>query len=1408
MNAYPPELLCHHYPCMLVAGLLPIPAASTSTPSQVPSAGAQQPAASAPAQPPPPATQTTPPSDATTPPPTRPDDNGTEAATTASAAPIADPAAARTEDAADPRSSKDGGHPAHAYPDLCQSLAEIFNARGSNLVWDPARAQSTVFHSVLVQQNIRLPPAKTRLSPRTANPAAPPSPASNSGTASASASPETSAKSPGSSSKQLPPTNDAASSLASMAPRSPLSPLHPAGPLFPDGLIAPIWARKHREMIPAVFVSFFCLAEKPGGPRAEQTAETGAFLRRHDEELIRQIEQRKRSLTERGIKMTVVLLTSRGMLEDPLLEGRLSYVRRTSGLDSKASLFVLTPVSKQELNEFVTSLHRALHDSAVDFYREHARRVRRKRARYPPPPSVIQPILSAAAALAPKPVDLVPLSREGWIVRAEYKLATFAELQGDNDEALQRYQEAYDVLSGPCLGSTMMLPPRTKRWAEAKVLADTLSIKIAKLHLYRDDGAAAVRQLHRHLHRFTELSTGWGIGSMTFEYWSWLCKQYRMFADLMDAATRSPSSSPVPPFSLPTHAPPLPSKLLHPDVLSMLQAGMPAPHGMMTPTAEAAALGVSPAALIQGPGTFYYLAALCTLERRDRFHKLVAAEQLSEEDVNKHPSLSHEQKVDYTAQITEQLTRAYDCFKRTKMARLSLMVASKIALVYLEGGKHEMALRFLERILRSFRIEGCHAIQAWLTQLAAGCAVHIGDIESSICLLSDLLQMRLDIPERDRAAAEARLVAILEGDAALPEGKSPVRIESDGTKGLVVVEPVFLDESVEVGAPAAFQLRLTAPKGSRISSIAFASLEVRISGFEEPLVIHASDAASSGTEIVDVGPINGASLAAGDEEQFAKLRCGLSWAAGSTKVIQGSLVSDVTGTLELERVVLRTAGEAAAIEFVFDLSWPASAPTATRPGQIHDPRWLVRTKAGKHRYLSISQRESWHSARVRPRSYRLEPSASHLDTAYLDERFPIVLKLTNRESVPLRCAADLGLQAAYEGMDDTLQCGGDAPPSAQVRDHDCGTVAPGQTVEVPFWLRAARREGVRIVDVVVRSWPARSAADGGGGGDGHNDDDNEEEEETRGASETTLSIRIDVVPAFRVSFRPIWTADEPGGGEAKALLDLSDGDADNSDDDAFTDEDGQGGTIRRTPPRRRRRQRRVDVETTFEMRGPSPIEVRSIDVQLPSSRRGAITMAQDSAAESDAHTDVQLQDVLGRWERGDAFGVYHAFLVPSTRDGDDDDDSDEGFDKTACLGVAFDFSLVLTNTGDGGRTTGKNQNQNQDRKHEGRGVGSASVVVQIDSSPSFVFAGPRRLCIPHLLASSSRRVEAWRFVPLTLGRVSLPPISVLLRSASGRGARTGANGPAGDEDEDEERVVWQSLSLDAPSGLYVDVLPA
>jgi hypothetical protein len=98
-------------------------------------------------------------------------------------------------------------------------------------------------------------------------------------------------------------------------PHSPLSPLIPTSPVYPDGLIAPIWVRKHVELVPSIFVLFLRLWEAPPplspleGRDREMEQE-----RLHDQELANELSGRKRALADRGIKLTAVLLASRRLL--------------------------------------------------------------------------------------------------------------------------------------------------------------------------------------------------------------------------------------------------------------------------------------------------------------------------------------------------------------------------------------------------------------------------------------------------------------------------------------------------------------------------------------------------------------------------------------------------------------------------------------------------------------------------------------------------------------------------------------------------------------------------------------------------------------------------------------------------------------------------------------------------------------------------------------------------------------------------------------------------------------------------------------------------------------------------------------------------------------------------------------
>ena len=57
----------------------------------------------------------------------------------------------------------------------------------------------------------------------------------------------------------------------------------------------------------------------------------------------------------------VLMVVNDTWVEEPTLDARLSFIRRQSGLDARAALFVLSPLSTAELNEFVTRSVEWLH---------------------------------------------------------------------------------------------------------------------------------------------------------------------------------------------------------------------------------------------------------------------------------------------------------------------------------------------------------------------------------------------------------------------------------------------------------------------------------------------------------------------------------------------------------------------------------------------------------------------------------------------------------------------------------------------------------------------------------------------------------------------------------------------------------------------------------------------------------------------------------------------------------------------------------------------------------------------------------------------------------------------------------------------------------------------------------------
>ncbi|KAG2016097.1 glutathione transferase omega-1 [Coprinopsis cinerea AmutBmut pab1-1] len=824
---------------------------------------------------------------------------------------------------------------------------------------------------------------------------------------------------------------------------SPLSPLTPSSPLYPDGLIAPIWIRKHTTLVPSVLVMFMRIFELPppilrspeDGPELER--ERAEEERRRDAELAAEIAQRKRGTNERGVKLTVVLMASRRLLDDPKLDARLAFIRRQSGLDSRAALFVLSPVSPSELGDFVKSLQQALYEPALEYYTAHSKRVRRKRNRHSQATTYTNPAIALA-----NPNVARPLRPEGWTVRYEYKMACFAEFRGEDEVALKHYQDAYSALI-IMFGSTAILPPRTKRWAEAKVLADCINIKIVKLYLYNNEHALALAHHNTHIRQFNDLSRGWGIGEETFEFWGWVARQYRILAELIDQGTRSglliPVHKPV--------APPNPATAATRAAMGVAELD------------ALRSLGINPSHALQHSGYYYYMAAKATDMRRERFLAAVEAEN-NNQPITISPGFANEKKVDHLSLVLELYTKAYEMFKRynppsqgQSPGRLTMLIAYRIAEIYALSGKYDMAIRFLERIAKTYRKEGWYLMLRPLLAKWYHCAQQMPDVNLSIKLL---LEMMGHEPAEDDepTSLQEDLLAVLQ--STVPTSDDEVLVyDFEDTLPIFETSVAFWDTEVHVSQPAAFQLSLSAPPRVVVSSLPITSMEVHFLGLNEPLVVRHDDSEEVVTRPtrVDLGNIK-----VGDETP-SEVSGHLRWGPGSTVVFTGTVSAERPSRLTVEKVLLNLEQNKWKIQMPLSLNM-------SRTSSRIQPRWL--RSLDPPRFIPVNRQE-FSFAIVKHRPHLVDVSISHHTPSYLDEDYEIHIQVTNRDEKELDVTVDILLQPSdidYAvnsiSIDDQVSTG-------LIKDIQLGKLLPGMTASKILHLFSAGAVGDRALDISVTS---------------------------------------------------------------------------------------------------------------------------------------------------------------------------------------------------------------------------------------------------------------------------------------------------------------------------------------------------
>ncbi|KZT35207.1 hypothetical protein SISSUDRAFT_1064673 [Sistotremastrum suecicum HHB10207 ss-3] len=826
---------------------------------------------------------------------------------------------------------------------------------------------------------------------------------------------------------------------------SPLSPLTNTSPLYPDGLIAPVWLRKHLLLVPSVLVLFLRLTEPQFPTSPLEPTPPASHLTQEDSELANEIGGRKRACADRGIKLTVVLMTSRRMLDDPSLDTRLTFIRRQSGLDSRASLFVLSPVSPAELNEFINSLQGALLSSAIEYYTAHSKRVRRKRGS--------MPSLSAIHPHSAGPL----LSPAGWHIRYEFKQACFAELRGENEVALKHYLQTLHLLHEYFTAShpngSFIIAPRTKRWAEAKVLADCVAIKILAHHLSPPAAPRlTVSHFNSHIQTFSDFLKAWGMDESGWEFWSWRARQYRILADLL---TTSPSPVPL----LLSTSTSIPSSSSGASRVTSAESKQSIDQESLE------SQGLNPATQLQHPGIYYYTAAECTLIRRQRF---------VDATVQSGPSYANEQKVDHFNVALELYTKAYDLFKthsavdgtsQSKGTRLTFFVASKIAEVYCLKGENELAMKFLSRIARSYRSELFTPLLRKTLRIWLQASQSAGDVESGVKVLLEMISRQQDRPELSTEKDVIPTGELIEDLMVILKSTSPsvspFAVDPVFTASLFRSSITFYHPQVHIDGLAPFQILIEPRPGVDLSAIPFESLSLELvcspsSQGAQPVtkiarIRHTSSSADNAP--LRHVPLSVISFEDDGQNDFV-CNADLSFPKDTSVLLSGNVSSHFTGKLEIVKSTFT----------IKEGNWTIDCPINLSNGRFSS-RWFTSLEPLKS--LILPQEEPAVCAfHYEPHSLGLE--LVHEPEAYLDEEFNISLVVTNEDDRDFECFLDVLLHPAEETADNTILID-DQSSSSLIQGVSFGILRSGEKQAKSLVLRSSGPSGPRLLDISVRS---------------------------------------------------------------------------------------------------------------------------------------------------------------------------------------------------------------------------------------------------------------------------------------------------------------------------------------------------
>ncbi|KAK9456083.1 Gryzun, putative trafficking through golgi-domain-containing protein [Dipodascopsis uninucleata] len=712
---------------------------------------------------------------------------------------------------------------------------------------------------------------------------------------------------------------------------SPLSPLSHESPLYPDGLITPLWLKKYQYYVPAVFVA--CREIFTGTEDVHAKAD-------HDNELIKELNELKKHFTDRGVKFTVFIVSRKSVLQSIDLNDRISYLRKGTGLDARTGLFFVPPCSTTEIITIVKEFKQALYPVALDFYSNLLKHSRRKRGRNAVPSGSVSP-------------GVTYLSLTGWNLRYEFKQAVFAEFRQEIEVAIKLYGIAYESL----LDYFESIDVDNVRWNEARLLLDSIAVKILKFNLYLNQPVMAQKVFNVHIESVTALVEKHFRTTYSYSFLAWKARQHQMLAQVLDHAPEQ-----LYPRSVPFAG--VAGDIIGPDFPS--------------------------SNVLHNSGFQYLYAARLTMERQ-----AIAMETIEEpKDLYLVSYLSTEKNFDHTSLIVNLLESAYSRFDKGDgtQNRMQSYIAYQIAHLLFKQAKYSESLNYYRLSESLYRKERWFGILETILLESAVASKMTNDVSHYIQNQFE----RISSVFTNYSEQLASLPEMLNGFDKVPSSRTIVKINYENIISFIDMYFAFMTSEVHVASVTTGQLTLRSCHTSTIGQIAISSILIEFTNDVRAILIENDEKIEKNR--VEKIEFNEKTLEDGKEVSLSKAN--LNFDSGEIRTFEFCQLLKKLGVVRLKSVVITFSEPKYSIELLLIAEDMSRDETMCK--------WWIQT-GGK----LLSRRIPTQL----PHSIKIIPKPAHVDIvhylkgpAYIGERLSIPISITSKEIEPLRATATVVIQ--------------------------------------------------------------------------------------------------------------------------------------------------------------------------------------------------------------------------------------------------------------------------------------------------------------------------------------------------------------------------------------------------------------